>query len=424
MPALVKHPDDPLAWHLLAVAMFMALCALRIGQPGELYFDEIHYVPAAQALINGEPWMNPEHPPLGKYLISGSILAFGDAPFGWRIMSALAGALTLFASLRALWFANRSPIASLFAAILWSTGFALFVQSRIAMLDIYMLAFFAVAMWQCAVAMREPERGRSALAISGIALGLSMASKWNSVPVAILPGLGFLMARIAAGRKRLLASTRGWPVPGISLAEAAIWLGAIPLLVYFVTFLPSLAYPDAPLARLGPIGLQREMLELQQSVREPHPYASGWWQWLLNTRAIWYHFNDSGGVWRGVLLVGNPLTMLLSLPAVMWCLWAGIRMRRWDALAIGVLFMISVGFWAIDAKPVQFYYHYLLPSMIALAALALALEQLWRAQWRWPVAAVLASSAGLFAYFYPILAAAPLAGKSAFVWWSWLPGWV
>ena len=420
----VDQPTDPLIWHLLVAAGFLALCVLRIGQPNGLYFDEIHYIPAARALLACEAWMNPEHPPLGKYWIAGGIAAFGDGPMGWRITSALAGAITLFAALRALWFANGSRIASLFAAILWTTGFALFVQSRIAMLDVFMLAFFAVAMWQCAVAMREPERGRSALAIAGIALGLSMASKWNSVPVAILPGLGFLAARMAAGRRRLLVSTRGWPVPGISLAEATIWLGAVPLLIYLATFLPSLAYPEAPLAKYGPFGLQSAMLELQQSVREPHPYSSGWWQWLLNLRAIWYHYGETDGIWRGVLLVGNPLTMLLGLPAIIWCLWAGITARRWDALAISILFVFSLGFWVLDAKPVQFYYHYLLPGMILLTGLALALERLWRAGWRWPVGATLASSAVLFAYFYPILSAAPLAGKSAFIWWSWLPGWV
>ena len=35
----------------------------------------------------------------------------------------------------------------------------------------------------------------------------------------------------------------------------------------------------------------------------------------------------------------------------------------------------------------------------------------------------LLGSLGFFAYFYPILSAAPLAGEMAFLQWAWLPGW-
>ena len=85
--------------------------------------------------------------------------------------------------------------------------------------------------------------------------------------------------------------------------------------------------------------------------------------------------------------------------------------------------LLTLGFWIVAAKPIQFYYHYLLPSMFLLAALALALDALWQSGRRWLALGPLAISAALFAWFYPILSAAPLDGKMAFLEYTWLKSW-
>jgi dolichyl-phosphate-mannose--protein O-mannosyl transferase len=148
-----------------------------------------------------------------------------------------------------------------------------------------------------------------------------------------------------------------------------------------------------------------------------------WWQWVLNWRAIWYLYEVVDGAQRGVLLIGNPLTMLLGLPALAWCAWAGVRQGRGDALAVVVLYAASLGLWIVAAKNVQFYYHYFLPSCFMLAALALGLDALWRGGWRRMTAAVLVGSCALFIYFWPILTAAPLEDSQAFLRWTWLASW-
>src|SRR5690606_13164584 len=68
--------------------------------------------------------------------------------------------------------------------------------------------------------------------------------------------------------------------------------------------------------------LQHRMLSLQERVVEPHTYQSVWYEWVLNLRAIWYLYEPIDGAHRGVMLIGNPLTVLLGLPAMMWCAWA------------------------------------------------------------------------------------------------------
>ena len=264
------------------------------------------------------------------------IALFGDHPLVWRIFSVFAGAGALFAFMRALWFATLSRYASIAYGVLLASGFALFVHSRIAMLDIFFVAFFALALWQCAAAVREPETGRTRLAVAGVALGLAMAAKWNAVPLAMLPGLAFLLSRLAAGRRRLFVSRRGAPVPGISVVEAAMWLGFVPLAVYWLTFLPAYGFERGAIAPGGFIELHRQIMAMQESVVEPHPYQSRWPEWLFNLRAIWYLYEPVDGAQRGIMLIGNPLTMLLGLPAIAWAVWRGVAGDR-AALSVAVL---------------------------------------------------------------------------------------
>jgi dolichyl-phosphate-mannose--protein O-mannosyl transferase len=316
--------------------------------------------------------------------------------------------------------------------VLLATGFHLFVMSRIAMLDIFMAAFLAVAAWQFSAAVREPETGRWRLALSGIAIGCALGAKWNAIPLAMLPGLAFFAARLSAGRRRLLTSRRGIPVPGVSLVEAFLWLGLVPLAVYALTFLPGywLGTPfrpsplDGELFPFGLVELHAEILELQKSVMAPHNYQSTWPQWVTNTRGIWYLYEFADGAQRGVLLIGNPLTMLLGLPALLWCLVSGVWGRDWARVAVVVGYATSLGLWVIAPKPVQFYYHYMMPSVFLLAALALALSDLRRApRLRWLGWAVPLASIAFFALFWKVLTAAPLDGPMSFADWTWIAGW-
>jgi dolichyl-phosphate-mannose--protein O-mannosyl transferase len=390
----------------------------------------VHYVPAARTILELSAPRNVEHPPLGKELLALGMAIFGDRPLGWRIMPALSGTLALFAAMRAVWFASCSRGASVLAGLYLATGFHLFVHARIAMLDIFMAAFLMLALWMCAGAMREPETGRWRLAMAGASLGAAMAAKWNAVPLAMLPGLAFLVLRFREAGRHFLTTRRGAPVPGIRMPEAFAWLGLLPLAVYAACYWPFPLYARPGEYFQGPnyfaslIALHERMLDLQTQVLQPHPYESTWQQWVINWRAIWYLYEEVDGAQRGVLLVGNPLTMLAGLPALAWCAWQGLVLRRRaDAAAVALLYAVSLGLWIIAPKSVQFYYHYLLPSIFLLAALALATDAMWKNGKRLLPGALVLGSVGLFAFYYPILDAAPLTGKAAFQRWTWLDSW-
>jgi len=354
-------------------------------------------------------------------------MLFGDNPLGGRVLSLVAGTIAIFASMRAMWHASLDRFAVAAFGILIATGFHLFIHSRIAMLDIYMVAFLALATWQFCAAIREPETGRWRLALAGIAIGCALGAKWNAVPLAMSFGLAFFAGRLAAGRHRLLTSTRGIPVPGISLAEAALWLGIVPLAVYAATFVPGywLGTPitPSPLAEKGLFGFHGEILELQQSVLAPHTYQSTWLQWVTNTRGIWYLYEHVDEAQRGVLLIGNPFTMLIGLPALAWCVFTGFRQCDWTRIGVVVGYGMTLGLWLIAPKPVQFYYHYFVPSLFLMAALALALSDLKARGHHYWAYGVLIGSSAMFAIFFKILTAAPLDGPMSFANWTWIAGW-
>ncbi len=421
-------PRDPIGWCLALTALFAVLVFIRLGIPSKPYFDEIHYLPAAREYWALGKYVNREHPLLGKELIGLGMKLLGDGPWGWRVFPALAGILALFAGMRAMWFASASRFATLAYGVLIATGFYIFVNARIAMLDIFMVGFATFAYWQLAAAVREPEHGRMRLALAGVGLGLALASKWNAAPVVILPGLAFLALRIQAGRRRLLVSRRGLPVPGVSLIEAGVWLGVLPLAVYAATYIPAWFFTDGGIGLPGGpanfLALHTEAIRLQESVVKTHPYMSRWHQWMINARSIWYLYEPIDGAQRGIVLIGNPLTILLGLPAVLWAAHHSILRRNGAAGAAAMLYAVTLGFWIVSAKPIQFLYHYMLPSMALFAALALALDALWRRGHRWLAAGPLIAGAALFAYFYPILSAAPLhGGAQSFNQWMWFGRW-
>ncbi len=423
-PARFSQDRDPHVWIIAITLGFLVLVLNRLAIPSKTMFDEIHYLPAARRLIDLTKRLNPEHPLLAKEFLALSMRFVGDTPFGWRLPSALLGTIGLYASMRAMWWASLSRAATLMFGLLLATNFIWFVLSRIAMLDMTMASMMALGFWQGTLAWRRGKRLH--LALCGVFLGLSLGAKWNGAPLLVLPGLLFAWDRwfaLSGRRKAFLTARNVGPIPGVSLLEAAVWLGLVPLVIYFATFAPAFFYKVQPLTLSGLIPWQGYMLKLQDSVVKPHLYMSRWWQWVLNIRPIWFFYEKWDGAQRGVLMIGNPVTMLAGLPALLLCAWAGVMRRDRLRGGVVVLYVMALVFWALNGKPVQFYYHYALASVFLMAALALVLAQWWERRRRWPGALVVVLSGMMFIGFYPILSAGALAGKSSFQVYTWLRSW-
>ncbi|MXO85633.1 hypothetical protein GRI38_06270 [Altererythrobacter aurantiacus] len=148
----------------------------------------------------------------------------------------------LFCIARTGWFASCSRGVSLGIGVAAGAIFLLAPLGSVTAWQVTGAAFFLAAGWQLAAAMREPETGRMRLAAAGVALGAGSSLLPVLIPLAAAPILAFAVLRYLAGRRRLVASRRGAPVPGISLWEAVIWLGIVPVAIYVaaMTLLPNI----------------------------------------------------------------------------------------------------------------------------------------------------------------------------------------
>ncbi|MEO1920737.1 MAG: glycosyltransferase family 39 protein [Sphingomonadaceae bacterium] len=418
-----RRQSDPLWWCVGIAFGFAVLAAIRLGIPSKPYFDEVHYIPAARTLTDLVAPANVEHPLLGKALFAGGMALFGDGPVGWRIVPWASGVLGLFGFMRMLWWASFSRATTVIAGVLLATSFLWIVHARHAMLDGPMAGFALLAAWAFVRGLREPTRARWQFALAGVLMGLSLGTKWSVAPLLVLPGLAFLWAKLRDEGARGLVAKEGGAVPGMRLAEAALWLGLLPLAAYWLTFAPAFFYATDPLSPFDVIGHHQRMIWLQASVVEEHPYQSVWWQWIFNLRGIWYLYEVTDGAQRGIMLIGNPVTMYLGLAALALCGWRWVRSGEMLWLAPPLAWAALMGLWVIAEKPVQFYFHYLLPALALMAALALVTGRWWDEGRRWPAYAATIGAVLACAYFWPVLSAGALADNQDFLRWAWWSGW-
>ena len=264
----------------LASAIFVAahlLLMVGLTTPGKIAFDEVHYVPAAKQLLEKgphAPLLNPMHPPLAKEFMAASIGIFGDNPLGWRYPSVVFGALAIVAIYLCGLALFASQGAALAAAALTFLNQMVFVQSRIAMLDIYALTFdlFGIAAFIHGYNRQKPA---IAFGLAGLCFGLAGASKWSG----FFP-LGVAIAIVAA--VRLL---QGWRTqfaepavedwyrpdrwPDFRYYHFALCFVVVPLVAYFLAYLPLTGFSIT-----GFVEAQRRIFAANAAPHPPHLYIS------------------------------------------------------------------------------------------------------------------------------------------------------
>jgi dolichyl-phosphate-mannose-protein mannosyltransferase len=422
--------DRPLFVALLLGIVAQLLFTVHLDQPSRIMFDEVHYVPAAQALLDLDAPRNLEHPLVGKELIAAGIAILGDNPFGWRVFGTIAGTATVLGLFALGWLLTGAMRAALLAGVLAVLNQSLYVQARTAMLDVYLGAFLVWALVLMLWAMRG-SRGQVLWRWTAASLlfGLAVGVKWAAIPYVALAGLAFLAVRLRDMRRGrhsladLLAGTRQPHWPGLATIPGLLILGVVSIVTYLLTFLPAFFYATDPLTLANLIPLQREMYALQTQVLPHHNYQSDWWSWPLTIRPIWFFYEWDRGAQRGVLLIGNPVVMWGGLVAVLACFWAWIRTRAIRPLAVALLWIASVAVYAVIPKSLGFYYYYHLSALFLCLVVAVAFHHYERARARGLDEWFAFAAAGMFVYFYPILAASPLSSGRGFEHWMWFNSW-
>jgi dolichyl-phosphate-mannose-protein mannosyltransferase len=370
---------------LALVATFAVLFLAHAAEPAALVFDEVHYVPAAQALARLSADLNWEHPPLSKWIMGlGGRFLSACAPgapdlAGMRMIAAAFGIWALLSVAGIVRDLGMGEGAAQLAA--WLTGFNIlwFVQGRTAMPDVFSVAFALAGIRRL---RREPV-GPGPW-IGWVELGLAMACKWAAAPLCLV---GFLLARQPLARR----------IAGVGVSVVAYALPFLPLAL--------LARDATPVT--GLLRYQARMLEGFGAVDlGAHPYASHPWQWPTLLRPAWFHFERGPTGERSVWAGGNPLLFAAALPATVWLAGAALRRQAAEAdRTLALLYWTPLLFWLALRRTGVFYY-FLASSLWLGPAVAWAVLRLLGTRRRTAlvVLSLLAAACGaLFLWFSPIL---------------------
>ena len=444
-----------LDWAALALVTLGA-AAVRLpalNRPLGFVFDEIFYARNACRYVIGTPECGIDelasraHPPLGNWIIGIGIKAFGFEEFGWRIMAAVAGTISvalLYLLVRHLLRRASSRVATVgaFAAAgLLAGDFLHLVQSRIGMLDVFVTTFVIAAVL---FAVRDRDRpaaqpwgrrplGRlSALALhrpwrllAGMALGAAVAVKWSGayVALAVIPlTVAWEIARwrtTEEGEPRRSWGRATWLAIRSEGIRTLLLLGLVPVLVYLASYIGrmpgeviGLPWQEGTFWR-GVWDHQQAMITFHTTLAGNHPYESPPWSWLLLKRPVAYSFDSSNG-FREILAIGSPLAWALGLAALvgLTALWArkGWRVRGPAAPVVVAAIATYLPWLSLQGDRSQVFLWYILPTLPFLYA-ACGVLLAW--SWHWMAARVGAVAVGvalvaLFAFFFPVLTALPL----------------
>lgn len=375
----------------------LALFLSGITTPTGPYYDEPLYIPAARAFLAGANNPNPEAPPLGKLFVAAGIRLFGDNPLGWRIMSAVFGSITLVALYLWTQLLLDDFALALTAAMLTLFNNFLFVMSRVAMMDIYLLGFTFCGLLFYTLALKIQTqsrfRRRALLALAGIMFGLSCACKWNGVDalaVAFILGAVLLWspAWISKDLAPYSANLRevGWPWFVFSLA-------IVPIAAYGAAFWPLFHSLNRAFSLNELADMNLYIWRFHRAVKGNAPIISQWYSWPLQ-------FAPQRGL---SYLVGNWFLMWGGLVAIAIC--ARRFLTSLPETMIVALYAANLLQWAVTPQTCLYYYYYFPAACFLCIAIPTAIRH-WTAR---PFGVSLRLlfviiSLCIFAYCYPRMA--------------------
>jgi dolichyl-phosphate-mannose-protein mannosyltransferase len=344
-----SHPPDRLErpssrsrlWFAIGLIGILGLSiALRfwgLSRFNTLVFDEVYYAKYAIDYLQGRGFFD-AHPPLGKFAIALGIWLSQFFPFDTNATNSLAGATLNPASYRWLnaWIGSWIPLAvagiayqlnrrysyALLAGFLAALEGMLLVESRYALINIYMIFFGTIGHW---LVLSARDRSGSLklfyLLASGLCLGAAVAVKWN--------GLGFLAGiYILYFLQQFFAVFQQHRIflffPKITIVQFILNFAIVPALIYTCVWIPHLQIDRTETLK----SVHTEILAYHQNLgtgRDVHPYCSSWDSWLVMQRPVSY-FHETTETGKASILPPPPdrenrwiyTVHLLGNPAIIW----------------------------------------------------------------------------------------------------------
>ena len=321
------------------------------------YFDEIYHARTAYEFLHG---MNPyetSHPPLGKVLMSVFVGIFGMTPFGWRFAGALAGILMLPGMYLLGKQLTKKTSAALAACMMMALDCMHLTQSQIATIDSFPVLFiifsyfFMLRFLQTDFTKEKLRPVLITLGLSGLFMGLSIASKW----IGIYAGAGLAVlffwhciriVRLRRSESEDLNGTEIQESGGTDQASSVkqaintvflicawcvVFFVIVPLALYLLSYIPYLAYCFKRIHSLWDYiaevwRCQVGMFEYHSTpnLGMDHPFYSPWWEWPIIGKPMYYaseqYIAADSALHHSIFCIGNPVIWFGGLAALLFLL--------------------------------------------------------------------------------------------------------
>ena len=430
-----------------------------------MYFDEIYHARTGYEHAHGQSTYETTHPPLGKVFMAWCIKAMGMTPFAWRFAGALCGVLMV----PAMYLLSKTLLGGVawptLCTLLLSADCMHFTQTRIATIDSFpvlfmMLMFLFMARWMKMSFYHQRLRDTFVpLALSGVFMGLAIASKWIGCYGAVGLAVLFFARLYQLWRQSVYARAHEGEDPAFARAAALfkdrgiktilacfVFFVFVPIAIYVASYIPYLApyggfkWNMATMRRLW--DAQTLMLDYHANLVAEHYFASPWYEWPLIVKPMWYYQADfkTPGMVSSILSFGNPAVWWTGLTGILFVLIYSIYRNALPALGaipgredaddrampiICVAFLSGYLPWVLVSR-LTFIYHYFASVPWIIIATAIMLKYLARRHKKlaYALAGVLAVAAvALFIAFYPLASGVevPRAWCDAM---NWFGGWM
>lgn len=405
-----SHGKDSRDWYLLlgSFAIFAIALALRLWQIDKIpypVFDEVYFPKYAEEFLQGTAtWEG--HPPLAKYVIMLGIILFGHNEFGYRIASAIFGALI---PLLVIGVAYRLTYQRTFALLsglfLLSDGLFL-VESRLGLINVFLVAFgFASQVFLLAgLQHKETFQGKSRtilLSAAGLMLGAAASVKWNGLGFSLLVFLTLLFVAAIAkffpkqitklGVLAELTKLHWW--------QYLLCFVTLPLAFYLGQWIPLFMLNSGGIAPETGWNTFHWFWQVLIRVHEhiiwwhsasnvitidpahpSHPYCSSAISWAVLARPVGYFFQNRDGYFWAMQALGNPILWWLSTLAILIITGATI-LPNFRSLTSPKSSYLLLGYFANYApwllvKRCLFIYHYMSSAAFSFMALAWLVAQM------------------------------------------------
>ena len=397
----------------LIIAFAFLIRIVNLSHPGRHMFDEVYHAFTAGEMLKGNvaawEWWNkpPEgfayewtHPPLAKLLMVFFMMIFGSSSFGWRVGSVFFGLGSIVLTYLLAKALFRSEKMALFSSFLLSLDGLFLVMSRIGMADSYFLFFCLLTIYLAVIEKNL---------LSGIALGLAVATKWTGVyllPVLVL----IYIYNLYQKRRNSFFDLKNW------LLFTGNYL-LIPVMVYFLVYTPF--FLGHPFSKF--IELQKQMWWYHTKLRATHAYQSAAYTWPILWRPVWIYVKYGERTIENIYALGNPVIFWSGLVAIPYLFLKTIKKRYFNLLLLLLLYFSFWLPWTFSPR-IMFLYHYLPAVPFLCMAIAWVLEKMMKRNLKMLVLGYLLLVVLVFVFFYP-----HLTGISVPLWlnrlYYWFPSW-